>query len=238
MNYFYITGTSRGIGKAIAEELLNSEGNFVFGISRSETIKHKNYKHFNIDFSELNKVKGFHFEEHSDANKIVLISNAGRIREIKRVGDMTEDIIIEDYNINLIAPSLLSNKFVNRFKDSSAEKTIINISSGAGKSPIEAWSVYCASKAGLDMFSKVITEEQKIKDLGFKVFSISPGVVDTKMQESIRNSDQNDFSRKKDFINYQQSGQLSDPNLVAKKILHILAIRNKLNEPILSVRDF
>jgi len=46
LNYYYITGTSRGIGKAFAEYLLEDPSNYVIGISREKTIEHPNYRHF------------------------------------------------------------------------------------------------------------------------------------------------------------------------------------------------
>lgn len=45
MNYFNVTGTSHGIGKAIAEKLLHDETNVIIGISKHQTINHERY-HF------------------------------------------------------------------------------------------------------------------------------------------------------------------------------------------------
>ena len=50
-NHYYITGSSSGIGKALAEELLTDPNNVVHGISRSETISHERYRHTTVDFA-------------------------------------------------------------------------------------------------------------------------------------------------------------------------------------------
>ena len=78
-------------------------------------------------------------------------------------GRMDSSSIIKSYTVNLIAPSVLSNSFMNQFENQVAEKVILNISSGAGKNPVDGWSVYCATKSGIDMFSKTLEMEQNLK---------------------------------------------------------------------------
>ncbi len=189
MNYYYITGTSRGIGKALAEALLKDKNNFVTGISRTASIDHPNYRHVTLDLSKTKKTAKFEFTEFNDAEKIVLVNNAGFIGEIKRAGNHNNKTLAGTYKVNLTAPSILINNFINTYRSSPAEKIIFNISSGAGRHPIDAASTYSASKAGLDMFSKVVAEEQKITGGDFRIVSISVGVVDTVMQSKLRDAD-------------------------------------------------
>jgi benzil reductase ((S)-benzoin forming) len=212
MNVYYITGTSRGIGKAMAEFLLREKGN--------------------------EEVKKFTFSYHGDAKKIWLINNAGIISKVRYCGRNYSDSIIADFNVNLVSPALLMNKFMSVFADSPAEKFIINVSSGAGKNPIDGWSTYCSAKAGLDMYSRVVDLEQKTGKTGFRIFSIAPGIVDTRMQDEIRKSDPENFSRIEDFKNYKNTHQLSDPLLVAKKYFSILANPENLNQPVFSLKDY
>lgn len=56
MKVVYITGTSRGLGKALAEEYL-SQGHKVVGLSRGSTIKHSNYQHIPIDLADVEKIE-------------------------------------------------------------------------------------------------------------------------------------------------------------------------------------
>jgi benzil reductase ((S)-benzoin forming) len=237
-NYYYITGTSRGIGNALADRLLQNKSNFVFGISRTCSINYSNYKHIFLDLSDIHSVNNFSFQEHDTASMIVLINNSGMIGEIKRVGNLKDETIIDTYNVNLISPSVLINKFVLKYRTNPAEKIIINVSSGAGKYPIDAWSAYCASKAGLDLFTKVINLEQSITGEGFRVLSVAPGVVDTQMQDMLRNSDSNEFSRLNDFVQYMENGQLADPKYIASKYEEILSNMNILKDDVFSIRDF
>jgi benzil reductase ((S)-benzoin forming) len=239
MNYYYITGTSRGLGKALAMHFLNhAPNNKVIGISRSQSIEHKNYVHYAVDLGDPERVREFHFPPHHDAKRIILINNAGVIGQIKPVGKTQAGAIINNYNVNLIAPAILMNSFIDSYCGSNAEKTILNVSSGAGKNPIEGWGNYCSSKAGIDMLSKVVAEEQKSNSpYPIQILSVAPGVVDTHMQEEIRSAEPADFKRLNDFINYKIENQLSHPDIIAKKYAFILDHMDKFKEVVVSVKD-
>ena len=246
MNYYYITGTSRGIGKAFAEYLLENPSNHVIGISRQRAINHPNYRHYNLDLTDVNLIADFKFELHTNAKKIYLINNAGSLGFIKPVGKLEADIIIKNYTLNLIAPSVLTNSFINCYDTTDAEKVIVNISSGAGKTPVDGWAVYCASKAGVDMFSRVVDEEQKIRarhpqlsiHKGFKIFSIAPGVVNTDMQDEIRSATKDDFSNLEKFIDYKANNQLLDPSVVSRKYFNILNNVTEIKGVLSSLKDY
>lgn len=246
LNYYYITGTSRGIGKALAEELLQDPSNNVIGMSRQRSIEHANYRHAYLDLTDVNAIREFKFEFHANAKKICLINNAGSIGFIKPIGKLDPETIIQNYTLNLIAPSLLTNAFIDFYDTTDCTKLILNLSSGAGKNPIDGWAVYCASKAGLDMFSRVIHAEQEYRahhpeesvHKGFRIFSIAPGVVDTAMQEEIRSASAADFSRLTDFINYKDNSQLSSPQQVSKKYASLLSRPNDIKEVLSSIKDY
>ena len=217
MNYYFITGTSRGIGKAMAELLLLDPENFVIGISRKCTIEHKSYSHVTLDLSDAEAVKKFQFGEIGKAKRICLFNNSGEIGTIKPLGKLSNTEIIKNLTLNLVSPCVLMNKFIDTFDKVVAEKIILNMSSGAGKNPVDGWSMYCASKAGLDMFSKVADLEEKVRSKkNFRVLSIAPGVVDTDMQTYIRSAASEDFSRLNDFIGFKKNKILLQPDAVAK----------------------
>jgi benzil reductase ((S)-benzoin forming) len=238
MKYFYISGTSRGIGKAIAEELLKDKGNYVIGISRSKSIKHANYEHITLDLTDVNSVQNFQFIKIIDAEFIALVNNAATLGEVKHIGKRDNRSILSEYTINLISPSFLMNNFIKSYSDFSGEKIILNISSGAGRHAIESWSTYCASKAALDMFSEVVKTEQNLnKENPVKVFSVAPGIVDTQMQTEIRQIDKSDFTDVGRFISYKENNILSQPQQVAVQIKNILYNPDNYNEVVLDVME-
>jgi benzil reductase ((S)-benzoin forming) len=246
LNYYYITGTSRGIGKAFADHLLKNPSNFVIGISRQKTIDHPNYTHFFVDLTDGQAISDFKFDLHSNAQKIYLINNAGALGFIKPIGKLNAETIIKNYTLNLIAPSVLTNAFVECYDGIDCEKVILNISSGAGKRPIDGWAVYCSSKAGLDMFSRVVDAEQKVRaehpldniHKGFKIFSIEPGVVNTEMQSGIRAAEKQDFSRVEDFISYKVNNQLIEPTVVSAKYLKLMENLSNIKDVLSSIKDY
>lgn len=241
MNYYYITGTASGIGKAIATQLLNDPQNKVIGISRNNAITHTNFKFIQLDLSDINALYNFKFQAHPDSEKICLINNAGMLGEVKHVGKLNARAIAQNYQVNLVAPSILMNAFINFYDSSTAEKIILNISSGAGKVSIDGWAGYCASKAAIDMFSRVVDEELKMDASGkaqrFKIFSVAPGKVDTAMQAEIRKSAKEDFSKVQDFIDFKNGDQLLSPEVVADKYIKLLYNSDKVQGSVFSLRE-
>jgi len=239
MKHYFITGTSRGIGKSIAETLLKNETVKVTGISRTSSIKHKNYSHITTDLSDINDTESIFFPTIENAEEIVLINNSGVISEILRVGKMKNSGIINDYNVNIVSPSILMNNFIKKYQNYTNKRTILNISSGAGKHTIDAWSVYCASKAALDMFSKNVEVEQSFfsEVNRIKVFSVAPGVIDTEMQKQIRETSQKEFSNVDKFIALKENNELASPQETASLLLKIIDNRNIYSDVILDVRN-
>lgn len=233
MNLYYITGASSGIGQAMAHLLLENEDNMVVGISRSCTITHSRYKHHAIDLSAPWKDTIFERPKFQ-AKKIVLINNAGGIGPIKPLGHHTEDEITENYYLNVIAPTILCQQFISVFRESTSERIVLNISSGAGKHPIHSWSTYCSSKAALDMLSLTADLEHP----NVKFYSVAPGIVDTPMQQEIRQADKAHFPELERFIDYKHNGDLSSSEDVAHKYIHFLENSHQYNEVLYSVRDF
>ncbi|MBS1516861.1 MAG: SDR family NAD(P)-dependent oxidoreductase [Bacteroidetes bacterium] len=240
MNYYFITGASSGIGLAFAELLLRDKDNFVTGLSRSKNITHKNYLHAGIDLKDLNAVKRFEFPVLKDAGSIILVNNAAAASQTKHLGKRDQDLIIDDYSVNIISPALLMNNFLQRYQNENCKRIVLNISSGAGKRAIEAWSTYCSSKAALEMISEVSNLEQRLKypDNPVYIFAVGPGVVDTNMQAELRKISPEDFSLVGQFIEFKEKGQLSDPKDTAEKLRIITEHPERFEKVSFSVKDF
>jgi len=237
MNYYIITGSSKGLGKSLLDLLLKDESNVVYGLARTSSIEHKQYKHTNVDLSKMEEVLKFQFPQILRADKIVLINNAANLGDVKHVGGIDNQKIIDAYNLNLITPVILANNFISEYSELKCEKIILNISSGAGRKPIDGWNVYCSTKAGLDMFSRVLKDEVTIDSSKIKVLSLAPGIIDTEMQSEVRRSDEMNFSNIKRFKEYVGSEYLVAPEIVAKKVLRFIDEDNLSKDVICSVRD-
>jgi benzil reductase ((S)-benzoin forming) len=239
MNYIFITGTSSGIGKALAEIYLKKENTKVFGYSRSQSIEHDNYSHFKTDLSDPNTVAGFSFPDLPDAEKIVLVNNAGLISEILRLGKLDNKKILNDVTVNLAAPIVLINAFVKKYQKMTIPRIIVNVSSGAARRAIDAWGTYCAAKSGIDMIAKVLDEEQKFQkpEHRIKIFSTAPGVVDTQMQDQIRSTDESDFSGLQRFIDLKENNELYSPEKSAALLSKQIESAEQFSEVLYDVRN-
>lgn len=232
MKKFFITGTSSGIGKALAEVALEA-GHYVVGFSRRQKIEHANYKHISIDLSDLSKYVKITFEGMRDADELVLVNNAGTLGDVKPVERLNPEKVAHAYNLNVTAPTVLSSIFLSHTADMGKKRTVINISSGAAFHAVPGWSTYCASKAALEMFTKVLKEDHP----DVNCHAISPGIVDTEMQGEIRKASEDDFPELRRFIGYKKDGELADPKEVGRKILHVIQNPEKFQEVSLSLRE-
>lgn len=239
MNVYYITGTSRGLGRALAAELLNSNSNRVFGMGRSCTLTHDRYHHYYLDLSDTNSAGEFRFRLPRGTRRAVLINNAGVIAPVAPVGRIGTQTLAAGFAVNLISPAMLMNNFIHHTQRSRAQRMIINISSGAARHTVDSWAVYCAAKAGLDMFSEVLHSEQPIHHpkRPVRIFSVAPGVVDTDMQAQIRAVPKKDFTGKGRFMKMKADGMLASPAETARSILRILSRPEKYADICLDVRD-
>ncbi|MFD0762569.1 SDR family NAD(P)-dependent oxidoreductase [Lutibacter aestuarii] len=235
-----ITGGSKGLGLGLAKEY-HKNGYRVISIARTKLKKLYTTEQYQCDLSNTEAIEGIFTEifSHLDENstsKITLINNAGDLGTINTLGKLNSKDIAYTIHVNLIAPLTTSNSFIKLTKDWNCKKQIINISSGAAVNPYESWSLYCSSKAGLDMMTKVISKEQKEVVHGVNIVSIYPGVVDTDMQAAARNAPKENFKSVQRFIDFFEHGDLFTPKQVAQKIYKLDHTGELKNGRILDVR--
>jgi len=235
MNRYFITGTSSGIGLELANALLQHPENHVLGICRRQAIEHPRYTHHKLDLCNIELVSDFHFDIVGDESELILVNNAGWVGEIAALGSgfQDHDAIIESYQINLVAPTLLVNQFISQIRDLLCRKVIVNISSGAGGYPVPSWATYCASKAGIDMLTRVIRKESP----EIESYAIAPGIVDTPMQKSIRETSSELFPDVDRFKGYFEQGELTPPSKIAEKLMRFLQNPEIISDAVFSLRD-
>ena len=217
---YIITGVSRGIGKALAEHFL-SKNHAVIGIGRAYSIQNPNFHFLELDLLDVHAIQHLQLPT-IESEEIILINNAGIIGNIERISSMTEDCISEIMQVNVIAPIQLTRK-ISKFCGHEKLFTLVNISSGAGKRPIPSWAGYCASKAAIDLFSQTFLLEERELGKATKVYSVSPGVIDTDMQIQIRTTDEKAFSSLENFQNLKSENKLETPERIALKLNKLLS---------------
>lgn len=234
MNYYIITGTSKGLGESIVKQLL-SPRNKVFCLSRkvNESLLDEarnlsiDLAFYQVNIGDTIKVEGIFNEVFKEIQSeaiesITLINNAGVIEPITTAGTMNSTDLKVSVETNLLAPMILSNLFLHLTKNITVKKAIINISSGAANNPYSGWSAYCATKAGLDMFTRTAGLEQQKEAYPTTVISFSPGIMDTDMQKIIRTKTKQQFEAIGKFKNYKEQGLLRSTDLVAEVLLKLM----------------
>ena len=170
--------------------------------------------------------------------RILLINNAGDLGRVNSIDQISPEDIAYTLRLNLTAPMILNSLFIKHLKSWDCKKKIINISSGAAVNPYESWTMYCSSKAGLDMMTKVISKEQKEISNGVAIVSVYPGVVDTEMQAIARNTPKEQFKSVQRFIDFHKHGELKTPEQVAIKIYQLDHSGELRNGKIVDIRNF
>jgi len=120
----------------------------------------------------------------------VVVDNAGVIEPIGRFSEVEPAEWARSIGINLVGAMHVARAAMPALADRGG--TLITVSSGAAHRPLEGWSAYCAGKAGLAMLTRSIHAEEGAR---VRVFGLSPGVIDTEMQTTIRASGINPVSR-------------------------------------------
>lgn len=223
MHYYLITGASQGLGKALAEAILQRPDTQVLGISRHATIEHPRYQHQPLDLSDIEAVGhnlGKIFAPRPDAQSLTLVNNAGTLGEIGYVGELPNEHFQFVFDLNVVAPAMLMNTFLSTYGHlGSIPRTVLNISSGAAQRPVDGWAAYGASKAALNALSETAQKEQDLRGTGIRIWALAPGVVDTAMQAHIRTAEAEQFSERAKFAGLHAEGQLQSPEAVAARIL-------------------
>lgn len=176
-----VTGASKGIGAGIAKELAAAGAAVVVNYAsdrraaesvvnvitaaggRATAIRADVAK--SADVAEL-----FERAKEVFGSLDILVNNAG-VYQAMPVGELTEEEFHREINVNLLGPLLVIRASLPLFGP--AGGSIINIGSVASRSHPPGYSVYSASKAGLDAMTGVLAKELAPRKI--RVNSVNPG---------------------------------------------------------------
>ncbi len=102
-----------------------------------------------------------------------------------------------------------------------AHRHLVIMTSGAATSVYPGWASYGASKAAVDQWVRNVGAEQEERG-GVHVMAIGPGTVETGMQAKLRETPEEQFPKRKKFVDLHDAGKLSDPQDVARRLWHLL----------------
>jgi benzil reductase ((S)-benzoin forming) len=226
-----VTGTSSGIGAAVAEALLR-EGWSVVGLSRRRAgFGDPRYRHLQVDLSDLARLREVADGELAPAiregkwRRIGLVNNAGAVGSGRPLEESDPQHLASVFAVNAVAPIFLMG-FVVRVAPSTTRIRIVNVSTGAAVRAIPGLGDYGASKAALRLASTTFAAELTSDERpggprrNAAVLSYFPGVVDTAMQNSARSPGRPWYRR---FADLLARGELLPPEAPAREIVEFLS---------------
>jgi len=208
-----ITGASKGIGRAIAEEMKTIGEIFVSG-RNEEALKTIGAEDFCVcDLSKNPEILGDFIVK----NKIdILINNAGEY-VYGEIDKMDFETIERIHKTNLLSPAFLISKGVPYMKENHFGR-IINIGSISGVMGEANASLYSSSKAGLMGLTKALALE--LAEFNITVNTINPGWVDTEL--GMNSIDESEFS-KDEIIECIPQRRFVKPQEVAKLVKYLIS---------------
>ncbi len=248
MNLYIITGASRGMGLAMARQLI-LPGNHLVCISRQQSAELEALaaeqrvplEQWRCDLADAEPVADqlqfWLAARDREFESITLINNAGVIPSIAPLSDVPAQELTRALRVGIEAPMLLSAAFLKASAAWPIPKKVLNISSGLGRRAMAAQAGYCAAKAAMDHFTRCLALEEAIKPHGAKVCSIAPGVIDTDMQVQLRSATDASFPDKAAFVGMKDNGSLSSPFDAADRLIAYLIRSDFGSNPVADVRD-
>jgi NAD(P)-dependent dehydrogenase (short-subunit alcohol dehydrogenase family) len=244
-----LTGASRGMGLAMAEQLLNPDALLLCisrktndALAKQAAACGAELLQWQADLTEAAPVAKRLAEWLATRNpaelaSATLINNAGVISELTPLRDGQSDDLARALRVGLEAPMLLCAAFLGATQGwSQVPRKVLNVSSGLGRRAMASSSAYCAAKAGMDHFTRCLALEEGHSVNGAAVCSLAPGVIDTDMQVQLRSANTAQFPDQDAFAALHEKGQLSSPADAARRLLAYLDRPDFGSEPVADVR--
>jgi 3-oxoacyl-[acyl-carrier protein] reductase len=179
-----VTGSSRGIGRAMAERLSRDGAsvaiNYVSNSEKAEEVVAAITSGggagvaLQADVSGIEGIQRLFDKTLEHFGRLdILVNNAG-IRITQSVADIQEEEFDRLFGINVKGPFFTCQQAAHRISDGGR---IINVSSAVTRMMLPGYSIYAASKAAVDQLTRVLAKEMGERQV--TVNAVSPGPVDT-----------------------------------------------------------
>jgi benzil reductase ((S)-benzoin forming) len=240
-----ITGASRGLGLAMAEQCV-AQGHRVVAISRKDTVivsaPQGSLLSWAMDLSDpvaaADRLQQWlQSRDAAQISSATLINNAGVVSQLAPLSALDGADLAHALRVGLEAPMLLTAAFLRATESWTLPRKVLLISSGLGRRAMAGSVSYCAAKAGLDHMARALALEEARKSHGARIVSLAPGVIDTDMQVQLRGADAKLFPDRERFVAFKTGGQLDSPSAAAAKVLSYLGRSDFGCNPVADVRE-
>jgi NAD(P)-dependent dehydrogenase (short-subunit alcohol dehydrogenase family) len=221
-----VTGHTRGLGAAIAEQLLR-RGIAVLGLARATNADlaaryPELFCERSLDLADpdalLSALASAPLTAFvAGAPSLLLINNAGMLQPVGPLAQQDASAIARTVSLNVAAPLVLSSAIAAQM--AGRPLRILHVSSGAARHAYQGWSIYCATKAALDQHANGVALD---KNPAVRICALAPGVVDTDMQTEVRALPAEQFPLRERFIKMKNEGTLTPAAVAADKVVNYL----------------
>jgi NAD(P)-dependent dehydrogenase (short-subunit alcohol dehydrogenase family) len=230
-----LTGHSRGLGAAIAAELA-AHGIPTLALARHSGVATEGLAQVELDLSDTAALAAWLAGEQlatfvAGAGTVLLINNAGMLQPVGPIATQAPDQVARAIALNVAAPLMLAAAVAAL---PAADRRVLHVSSGAGRSGYPGWAVYCAGKAALDNHARAAALDEAP---GLRICSLAPGVIDTDMQAQIRASDLASFPLRERFEALKREGRLDTPADCARKLVRFALSPDFGQQAVADLRD-
>ncbi len=217
-----ITGASRGLGAGMAIEMAKRGLRLGLCARNSPALELGDVKTVcsAVDVTDEDALARFADEVEKTLGPIDLwINNAGILEPVNPLRRVSSEDFRRHLDINVLGVFHGSKIYTNHVRGREGGGVLINISSGAARSPYPSWSAYCAGKAAVDRMTECIDVEEK--GSGLVCYSVAPGIIDTDMQELIRSMEADQFPLVEKFRQLKADDAFTTSDKVGDAILSL-----------------
>jgi benzil reductase ((S)-benzoin forming) len=228
-----VTGTTAGLGAAVASQLVEREW-LVIGIARRPSpMTHERYRHIAFDLGDIGRDAGrlaAQLESHlADVHvtRVGLVNNAAAPQGLMPLAQLDPSQLAHIHTVNVIAPLWLMGFAVRKAGRHDALR-IVNVSSGAATGGFPGLAAYGSSKAALRLAGMSLASEwdapatRATAPTDAAILSYEPGIVDTDMQRYARSRSPDEFPWVGMFLDFHARGLAVAPERPAREIVAFL----------------
>jgi NAD(P)-dependent dehydrogenase (short-subunit alcohol dehydrogenase family) len=232
-----VTGASRGLGAGLSSTF--AEHGYQLGLCArtrpaappgSEALAEA------VDVTDAEAVDRFASMVIARFGRIDLwVNNAGVLEPIDFLADADAGELSLHVDVNVKGMLFGSKTFVRHVREREGSGVLVNMTSGAARTVYEGMAVYCATKAAVDMATRVIAREEAPH--GLMAYAVAPGVVDTGMQVLMRETPLERLPSANRFVALKETEAFNSPDWVARFLIDLVDGRRRPEDVVVRIPD-
>lgn len=235
---YILTGASRGLGAAMAEQILQTDAKLLaisrhvdptLGALADSSAQLELWSHDLADPLPVARMleEWLANQDPQAFDEAALINNASALTRVGPLDECSDAEISAALRVNLEAVMVLTSVYLRATRGWRARAEgrckVLNISSGLARHAMTGAAVHCAAKVGIDNFSRAVALDEAHRGHAVRIVALAPGAIDTDMQAKLCAADGAGFPDQPLFHYLRATCQLASPKEAAARVLAYLA---------------